>query len=280
MPDRRIAGFILVALIGLTPSVSGLDTGDLDDTTHVLFLGNSYTAGNNLPQLFTDLAESGGKLVETDRNTPGGSTLLGHSQNSATLEMIARGGWDYVVLQEQSQMPTIEYYFLNYMVPGAVELDRLIREVDAETMLFMTWGREFGGRQEIGGHSSPDFHNFFEMQEALRDAYEDVAWKLYALVAPVGLAWQRAMFLSSPVDLWTGDHSHPTYQGSYLAACVFYASIFDESPVGLRFTGPLPAETAHHLQFVAHRAVFDGSYAVAAAPGPGSSATVTNPNFR
>ncbi|HPQ39077.1 MAG TPA: hypothetical protein PLV45_01775 [bacterium] len=226
------------------------------DRTDVLFLGNSYTAVNNLPQIFIDLAASGGKDVETDANTPGGHTLYGHSQNTTSLDKIAQGEWEFVVLQEQSQYPTIDYYRVNFMYPGARVLDQQIRAVGAETLFFMTWGREYGGKQVIGGHASPEFSDYYDMQNALRTAYFGIALELAARMAPVGMAWQTARTMNFPSDLWAADHSHPTYQGSYLAACVFYAVIFNESPVGLSFIGSLSPEQAAFLQAAADRTVF------------------------
>jgi hypothetical protein len=38
----------------------------------VLFLGNSYTAVNNLPQMVADVASSAGDNLWFDSNTPGG----------------------------------------------------------------------------------------------------------------------------------------------------------------------------------------------------------------
>lgn len=246
---------LVILLICFSVSMICSAESVVDDKSRVLFLGNSYTAGNNLPQLFADLATSGGKEVETDRNTPGGYTLQQHSQNSTSLSKIAEGGWDYVVLQEQSQFPTIEHYRVNFMYPGARTLNQHIQAIDAETLFFMTWGREYGGKQVINGHSSSEFSNFFEMQAALRAAYYGIALELSAGIAPVGMAWQTVRTLNHPSDLWTNDHSHPTYQGSYLAACVFYAVIFNESPVGLDFIGNLSTEQAAFLQFAAAKTV-------------------------
>ena len=56
---------------------------------HVLFLGNSYTAVNNLPDLVAQLAHAGGDSVSWDANTPGGYTLQLHSQDATTLSKIA-----------------------------------------------------------------------------------------------------------------------------------------------------------------------------------------------
>ena len=247
---------ITVLLITFLGSVASGESALSEDRMDVLFLGNSYTAGNNLPQLFTDLAASGGKEVYTDRNTPGGHTLNGHSQNSTSLDKIDQGIWEYVVLQEQSQMPTIEYYRVNYMYPGARSLNDRIQSVGAQTMFFMTWGREYGGKQVINGHSSPEFADYYAMQDALRSAYYGIAVELGAAIAPIGMAWQTARTMNFPSDLWTGDHSHPTYQGSYLAACVLYSVIFNESPVGLTFIGTLDQQTATFLQQAADRTVF------------------------
>lgn len=249
----------IVVLVLAIASLSIVCTGEswVDQHTDVLFLGNSYTAGNNLPQIFTDLAASGGKDVITDWNTPGGSTLYQHSQNTTSLDKIAQGGWEYVVLQEQSQYPVIDYYRDNSMYPAARILDQHIGAAGAETLFLMTWGREYGGKQVINGHSSPEFFDYYDMQEALRAAYNGIALELAAPVAPVGMAWQTALTLNFAADLWADDHSHPTYEGSYLAACVLYAVIFDESPVGLTFIGNLRAEQAIFLQYAADWTVFD-----------------------
>jgi hypothetical protein len=51
--------------------------------------------------------------------------------------------------------------------------------------------------------------------------------------------------------MWQSDGSHPTVSGTYLAACVFYATIFRVSPVGLADDDGLPSGEAHSLQTVA-----------------------------
>ncbi len=225
------------------------------DTLHVLFLGNSYTYFNGMPQMFEDLARSGGEPVITDMNTPGGYTLEGHSTNPASLERINLGTWDYVVLQEQSQIPTIDYWRYNSMYPAARVLDSLITRHNQNTAFFMTWGRKNGGQQTIGGYSSPVFVDFFHMQDSLSTAYTQIADELSAIMCPVGNAWATAVTMDSTVDLWEGDNSHPTVRGSYLAACVFYAVFFQSSPIGLEYTAGLSIEDAIFLQTAAAQTV-------------------------
>ena len=102
---------IITLLLLITNNIKA--QGDVN----ILFLGNSYTAVNNLPQLVAKIAESNGKNVYFASSTPGGHLLLQHAENSTSLNLIKEGNWDYVVLQEQSQLPTIEYY-RSYMEKG------------------------------------------------------------------------------------------------------------------------------------------------------------------
>lgn len=225
------------------------------DSLRVLFLGNSYTNFNNLPGLTSSMAEAEGNYIYTESNTPGGYTLNQHSTGTTSLNLIAGGGWDYVVLQEQSQIPTIEYLRDNYMYPGASSLKESILEHNpcAKIVMYMTWGRQYGGMQctSDGVFCSVDFEDFSHMTDTLATAYENVAESIGAQVAPVGKAWDHALTYSTTdpaLVLHATDQSHPNYSGSYLAACVFHGIFWNESPVGNTFTGSLNESEASYLQ--------------------------------
>ena len=75
-----------------------------EDPLRVLFIGNSYTSVNDLPQVFCEVAKSAGRKAPTVKSsTPGGRTLLQHMDEQASLELIDEGAWDVVVLQGQSR---------------------------------------------------------------------------------------------------------------------------------------------------------------------------------
>jgi hypothetical protein len=257
------------------------------DTLRVLFLGNSYTYVNDLPGLFAGLAQSAGRTAVTDENTPGGYTLTQHSQDSTSLAKIRLGTFHYVVLQEQSQIPTIQYWRYNAMYPAARFLDSLIRSAGESTAFYMTWGRKYGGIQVWGGDSSPPFRDYFEMQDSLRSSYTMIADELSATLVPAGMAWRLARLQDSLADLWQSDSSHPTLNGSYLTACVFYAKLFRSNPVGLSFTGGLTAEQALLYQQLAWQIVsgitedapseLRPSFSLRAFPNPFSHAAYIGP---
>jgi hypothetical protein len=225
-----------------------------DDTLRVLFVGNSHTYVNDLPTLFVNLAQSGGHSVVKDMSAPGGYTLQQHTTNTTTLAKISQGTWDYVVIQEQSEYPVIEYYRDSSMYPSARILDSLIRSYGQQTAFYMTWGWRDGGQHTINGHSSPVFRDYYHMQDSVTSAYTRIASELNALLVPAGSAWRIAKMLDTSLVLWLEDGYHPTLIGSYMAACVFYAKFFDESPVGLTYTAGINPETIAFLQTCANQA--------------------------
>jgi hypothetical protein len=240
--------FILLCLFSLLPAQT-------DDTLRVLFIGNSHTYFNNMPVLFDSLSKSAGRPVIIGMSAPGGYTLEQHSTTPATLYKIEQGNWHYVVLQEQSQIPTINRLRFSSMYPAARRLDSLITAYNETTAFFMTWGWKYGGQMIIGGDSSPYFTDYFHMQESVRVAYESIAVELSAKLCPVGMAWKRARAIDTLVDLWQSDNYHPTLKGSYLAACVFFSVFFRASPVGLSYTAGLLWEDAQFFQDIAWQTI-------------------------
>lgn len=218
------------------------------NTTRVLFVGNSYTYANDLPVIFKNLSASGGKAVITDMSAPGGFSFENHFEYSETIGKIRLGTWNYVILQEQSQMPVIPYYRFNSTYPFAIRLDSIINSYGQINVFFVTWGREAGGQQCINSYCSPVFVNYFHMQDSLTSSYRMISDSTGALLAPVGEAWRTAKTLNPSIDLWDTDGSHPSLKGSYLSACLFYKKLFNQSPAGLSYTAGLSPADALFLQ--------------------------------
>jgi hypothetical protein len=227
-------------------------------TKRVLFLGNSYTSVNDLPNTFRQLALSAGDTVIVDSNAPGGYTLQGHSTNATSLSKIAQGNWDFVVLQEQSQMPSFPPAQVQQdTYPYAAELDSLIHVADscAQTVFYMTWGRKNGDASNCASY--PQICTFWGMQARLRQSYVEMADLNHATVAPAGEAWKKSRLTDSLINLWSADNSHPSMEGTYLTACVFYATLYQKTPVGLTYISSLNSSTAAFLQGIAEQVVFD-----------------------
>lgn len=201
-------------LILLTNSAGAVDRTPI----RVLFLGNSYTYAHNLPVMLEIMSQKGrvSRPIVATMKAHGAWMLQTHWNDAGTKKLIAEKKWDYVILQEQSQMP---FMSPATTIKNGLLLGKAIQERKATPLLFMTWARE----------QQP------QMQAKLAETYQRLGRELNAPVAPVGLAWEK--FLQGPlkgkVKLHSRDGSHPSKEGSYLAACVFFAKIYKKSPVGL-----------------------------------------------
>ncbi len=247
---NRIVTTLLMSLFGFALAQA--------QTMQVLFLGNSYTGANNLPDLVYQLALSNGDSIQYDSNTPGGYTLQMHSQDANSLAKINQQPWDYVFIQAQSQEPSLDTPYVQQNVfPYAHILDSLVQANDSctQTGFFMTWGRKYGDASNCQNY--PPVCTYLGMQQQLRGRYLQMGYDNHAVVAPVGAAWQEVIAQNAVFDLFSSDGSHPSLHGSYLAACVFYATIYKRSPAGFSYTAGLPLQEAQLLQNIGGQIVLD-----------------------
>jgi hypothetical protein len=237
-------------LILLLPVLAAAQT-----TKKVCFIGNSYIYTNDLPTIISNLATADGNTLVKDQNTIGGYTLESHSTNATTLTKIAANNWDYVVLQDQSQIPSFPWSQVQTdVLPFAESLCESIRNSNAcaVPIFFDTWGRQIGDPQW------DSIDTFTEMNQRLYYAYEYMADVNSGLLSPVGIAFEHVANDGSTGDvtfaqLYSGDGSHPAIFGSYLAACVFYEQIFETSSVGNTYLPVgINSTQASYLQGVAH----------------------------
>jgi len=215
---------------------------------NVLFIGNSYTAVNDLPRLVAGLARAGRHPIAADSLAGGAMALCDHVAAAETARKLQSRKWAYVVLQEQSVLPALAGERDRWMYPAVRTLAEAARAQGAEPVLYLTWPRKDILR-EFG------FASLEAMQAALTEGYLAIGHEIGAPVAPVGPAWLAAMARAPGLGLWQPDGSHPSLAGSYLAACVLYATLFGESPAGLPAPPGIPPDGVSTLQAVAAEGV-------------------------
>ena len=214
----------------------------------VLFIGNSYTYVNDLPALLSNVAQSAGDSVIYDSNCIGGSTLQLHSTNSTTLQKIAQGNFDFVVLQEQSQLPSFPLSQVQTSVyPYAITLDSLINVANSctETVFYMTWGRKNGDASNCPNW--PPVCTYSGMDSLLRLRYMQMANNNNAIISPVGAVWRHIRNNYPNIELYNADESHPSLEGSYAAACTFYSILFRKNPSQISFISTLDSTDASNM---------------------------------
>jgi len=250
-----VVGCLLLSTLGCAPAMDCSNLQANETCTRVLFVGNSYTYVNDLPTTFVKLARAGGHKTEVGMSAQGGWMLSDHVKSSDTIAKINSEKWNFVVLQEQSEVPSIQSSRTQEMYPAARILVSDIEAVGAKPILFITWAYRDG----LPANGMPDYAS---MQAQINNGYILMAQAFNVPVTPVGVAWQNVRNQYPQINLWQDDGSHPTPEGTYLAACVFYADIFQQSPEGLSYQANLSTDVAHALQQVAADTVFNGQWGI------------------
>lgn len=192
----------------------------------VLFIGNSHTYYNDLPERFRQICVSEGVPVEVTMLAHGGKGLDFHRNEPEVRFNILYGNYDWVVLQH------LAHPFDNepLMFEAAKEIDRYVQQTCAKKLLYMTWSEQ----------ENP------QGQERMTNAYRRLGRELGATVAPVGVAWWECQRQYPDIGLFDTDRRHATPLGSSLAACVIYEAMFrPEKAVCCRTVGTEIAQLAH-----------------------------------
>jgi hypothetical protein len=196
----------------------------------VLFIGNSTTYYNGMPQMVQKLAEGdpGARPVFVVSYTRPGWSLWKASRDDRLADLIQDVPWNTVVLQEHGALATASLERRSRMTnPYVRDLQSRIEARGARTMIFMNWWQ----RQD-----------------------SDLAAVLFLPVVPVGPAVARAYRLRPDLRLWRKD-GHFTRAGSFLAASVSYIYAAWGDPSRSTYTAGLPEQDATFLKNLAGESI-------------------------
>lgn len=232
------------------------------DTTRVLFIGNSFTAVEDVPGLVRDLSQQAGHPFVFFMHAPGGISVgdvgqgtSAHMNNPVVYDAIRADKWDFVVIQDnQGRFVDGGGIFpspnASKVIEGHLKLRDSIRHYlpCARTIWFSGWAWK-DGYQGLG--TGEDLiRNIYENYRVLNDTTHEI-------IAPIGSAWLYAIRDLPAIDLWSADRAHQSLAGSYLAASVIHASIFRKNPENVLFDGGLDTAVARQLRKLGYRAVLD-----------------------
>lgn len=210
----------------------------------ILFIGNSHTYFHDLPYIFRCFTES--EQAQKDGVEPmfsamichGGRMLCEHLREPEIHYNLKFGDYDYVVLQ-QAAHPFPGKEALLSDGKALCDMIRSSENVYAQPVAYMTWAEKA----------------YPEHQQIMIESYTQLAAENHAILAPVGAVWQSILQdENNTVDLYYTDGEHASLEGTYLAACVLYASITGKSPIGL------PHLIAHRGDILYALSVEDAAY--------------------
>lgn len=190
---------------------------------NILFIGNSYTYYNDMPeQIFAKMAAEAGHPFEVTKITHGGYKLSQYAnpqdeEGIRLRQAIKDKHFDYVVLQDHSCRAVVdkEDFFC-----GIRDLKALLQEQTDHFVLYATWGRKKGSQTLEELHLT-----CAEMTEKLYSAYTEAGEMFDMKVAHVGKAFAKCAAEHPETELFNPDLSHPSLEGSKLAAKTILATI-------------------------------------------------------
>lgn len=228
---------------------------DKNEKYNFLFIGNSYTHYNDMPeQIFAKILKAAGYKATVTRITKGGWYLIDSAKStdevgSKVESALKLRDYDYIVLQEQSTCPAAmpaKFY------TGVRNLVEKVRADGATPILYGTWGRK-------EGHSVLKNNGWTNesMTWMISAAYEAIGAELGVDVAYAGLAFYDVYTNNKNINLYDEDLTHPNATGSYLAAMTIFAKITGVDPTTVDYNANLTDEAAAVLKEAARKAVFE-----------------------
>lgn len=246
-----VISFTISAQPAPSPEVKSLENSS---PNRILFVGNSYfyyndSLHNHIGRLVDSFLPEGEESQRAYKSATIGGAALNHHDISHLLTPGQLGidePFELVILQGGSGEP-LNPRRRRVFSETAAEFNATIRRSGAQTALYMT-------------HAYAPPHRRYDpkMIDAIESLYVETANSLDALVIPVGLAFEEAYRRRPDLKLHKHfDGSHPELVGTYLAACVVYASVFGKSPVGSDYDyyGEISKEDTRFLQQVAQDTV-------------------------
>lgn len=248
---RRIAlAIALFATASTAQEAPVRDRLDGEKPHRILFVGNSYFYyGDSLHNHVVRMAREA--YPDEDFNFRS-ATISGAYLDFHDLDSYLEPGklgydepFDTVVLQDNSSAAT---------TPERARFDATIAAMDAtidaygaRTVLYMTPAyTELNAKYDA------------TMLDQIDAGYTEAGNAADALVIPVGLAFALAYERRPDMELHKDfDGSHPTLEGTYLAAATTFAALYEASVVGNAYDyyGSVPVEDTAFLQQVAEDAV-------------------------
>ncbi|NQY28422.1 MAG: T9SS type A sorting domain-containing protein [Flavobacteriaceae bacterium] len=225
----------------------------IDEPLDVLFIGNSITYFNNLPQTFEQIADEQGNHVTVAQHTPGGTGFVHHVNNNSLYAKFREKQWDYVILQPGSnESPGFSYPIAETITRAKRLKDSIIKYSPCASIHY--YEISYG----IITSSVASFNQYLDRQTLIKNNLIQMAGETNIPFAPIGECFKNSMIADDTQFLWGGyGDIHPNAKGSYMAACSFYNSLFKERIENTNVFGGVTEQDAAYLRNQAEETTFN-----------------------
>ena len=181
---------------------------------NVLFVGNSLTYQNNLPELVKKIAASDNVRLSYKMIALPNYALEDHWNDGIVNTEIKSEKYNYVIVQQGPSSQPEGYKLLEEY---GIKFSQLSNEHHAHLVFYMVW---------------PAKTRLFDFPGVYK-SYKNAAEQTQSIFSPAGQAWLTVWKTDPDFSLYDPDNFHPNDRGTLLAALVIYGSISGKSD--LRF---------------------------------------------
>ncbi len=229
----------------LTQSITVKSLTPPHSPLHILFVGNSLTGANDMPHTFETLASLNGKNIEVTNYLVYGPSFRAYYTNETFANILVEKQWDYVFLQSDDLVACEEYRAKELEALTYVKNKITANSKKTKILYFMCWTMPEGYFN----------YTYEELYQHILDGVKFVSQQYDFGIVPIGMAWHETTDTSRRNALYMTDGWHPTATGSYLYACVLYASLFKESVTNTPYNGDLSENDAQYFRELASETV-------------------------
>lgn len=200
----------------------------------LLFMGNSHTSLNSLPEMVAAMVRTARPNMSVAAvEAPGWMFLGERAKDAASLALLHDHAWSYVVLQAQEYSSS---GLFEYPIDGAVSLARMAAAEDAVPVLFPEWPRK--GVDE---------------SQRIYQLHVSIAQKAPACVAPIPQSFDIAAIRAPDLVLHAEDGNHSSPAGAFLAALIIANTMTLFPPESIPYFAQFPVDeaTQRRLRLVA-----------------------------
>lgn len=218
----------------------------------VLFIGNSMTYYNNMPQLFQEIANDKGKNVQAQFYAPGGTGFVNHHLDNNVYQLFRDNLWDIVVLQPGTSESAGVSWPVNTTIQRGLKMMDSIKKYSpcAKILLYeIPYGIK-------ANNNVPDYNDYFNVQTKIRDSITKMANGMQIPFVPAGECARNHLTQQQDLLLHNGYNDvHPNLNGSYLVACSMFTTIYQEEVSPTNYLGGVTQANATYFQGISDQVV-------------------------
>jgi len=224
---------------------------------NILFVGNSYLYYNNslhnhVKRMAIERFPSYEEKFIYKSSTIGGARSWHHNFKHLleSKNLGVNESFDLLILQGGSAEPLSKnsrVIFKNTVK----EVNEIAKGYGTKLALYMTHA-----------YVAPDKRYEANMINKISSLYINAAKENNVKVIPVGIGFENAYKENPNIQLHNLDGTHPSLLGTYLAACIVYGVLYDDSPVGIDYNyfGKVSDQDRIFIQKIAYETITNFQY--------------------